>query len=210
MALKSVTACLAAAIALAAPAAPYADTQTVTAKRLTSCHAGSFDPVFENGAQVGYRHKRFQIEGKTYVGGAVLEWCLPAQNTIIYFYVDDPMSGDDKNNPCPENMSFAVFPGRGAEVAKILEDNALSFYNPNVELIEKPTTGPIQIAAHGRTIAAIQLTGVVIDSAGRPTRKKMIGYNKDGAFVRVMTGTVENGSCKNQTSETFMQALDWP
>jgi hypothetical protein len=193
---------------LALPAALQADTPSLMTKRANSCGGSAFEQTFAEGKHDGYRHRRFQVLGATYVGDAVLEWCQSAQNAVIYFYVDDPARED--HEACPEAMSLAVFPGRGADVPQILKDNMLSYDNSQVVLVEAPKVEPIRLTAGDRTIEALQLSGVVIDSAGRPTRKKMIGYDKDGDFVRVMTGVVEGKGCKNDVTANFMTALKWP
>lgn len=193
---------------LAIPSVPQADTPSLMTKRANSCGGNAFEQVFDGDRPSGYRHRRFKVHGPTYVGEAVLEWCQSAQNAVIYFYVDDP--GRKDHEACPEAMSLAVFPGRGGEVEQILKDNVVSYDNPQVKVIEAPKITEIKVPVAGRTIEALQLEGVIVDSSGNNNRKKMIGYNKDGDFVRVMTGVVEGKNCRNDVTAGFMTALKWP
>jgi hypothetical protein len=193
---------------LAAPGVPQADTPSLMVKRQSSCGGGAFEPTFKEGAQNGYRHRRFGVEGPTYVADAVLEWCQTAQNAVIYFYVDDPSRKD--HDACPESMSLAVFPGRGSEAEEIIKSNLVGYDNPRVTVIEKARVGPVRINVANRTIDAFQLEAVIVDTAGANRRQKMIGYEKNGDFVRVMTGVVDGKGCKNDVSAGFMNALRWP
>jgi hypothetical protein len=194
--------------ALAVPSVPRADSQSLMVKRQNSCGSNTFEPTFNSGAQDGYRHKQFGIEGRTYVAEAVLEWCQTAQNAVIYFYVDDP--GRKDHEACPESMSFAVFPGRGSEAEQIIKSNLPSYDNPRVTVIEKARAGPVKIPVMNRTIDAYQLEAVIVDSAGANRRQKMIGYEKDGNFIRIMTGVVDDKNCKNDVTAGFMSTLRWP
>ncbi len=195
-------------LALAAPAVPFADTPGLMTKRANSCGGGAFEQTFDGDKPDGYRHRRFKIHGPTYIGDAILEWCQTAQNAVIYFYVDDPARKE--HAACPEAMSLAVWPGRGAEAESIVKANMPSYDNPQVKVIEPARISPVKIAVGGRTIDAFQLEAVIVDSAGNNSRKKMIGYEKGGDFIRVMTGVVEGKDCKNDVSAGFMTSLKWP
>lgn len=193
---------------LALPATLMADSPSLMTKRANSCGGSAFEQTFAEGKHEGYRHRRFNILGPTYVGEAILEWCQSAQNAVIYFYVDDP--GRKDHDTCPEAMSLAVFPGRGPDVPQILKDNMLSYDDPQVKVLEAPRVEPIKLTIGDRTIDALQMEGALIDSAGRPTRKKMIGYDKDGDFIRVMTGVVDGKGCTNDVTANFMASMKWP
>lgn len=206
--LKTATAIAGVIALLVLPAPLQADTPSLMTKRANSCGGGAFEQTFAEGKHDGYRHKRFQVHGPTYVGEAILEWCQSAQNAVIYFYVDDPARKD--HEACPEAMSLAVFPGRGGEVEKILKDNIVSYDNPQVKVIEPPRITAIKVPLGERTIDALQLEGVIVDSAGNNSRKKMIGYEKNGDFIRVMTGVVEGKNCRNDVTAGFMTSLKWP
>lgn len=192
-----------AASVLTAAFPAIADTPQLRETRDNSCGSKAFETVAG-----GYRHLTHGLTGKTQVGEALLEWCQDARNAVIYFYVDDPTGADHKR--CPENMSIAVFPGRGAEVEQILRDNEPSYYMPNVKLIEEPHTAPMKIDGGKRTIDGWRMQAVLIDSGGYKRRQSMIGYQRGRDFVRVMTGVVDDGTCANPTMKSFMTKLDWP
>src|SRR5689334_11380308 len=102
---------LAAALAagLATPSAAPADAPGLEERRAASCGTAAFEALGGKSPSA-YQHRRFKIRGETHVGGAVLEWCQSATNAVVYFYVDDPEA--PVHATCPENMSFAVFPGQ--------------------------------------------------------------------------------------------------
>lgn len=193
---------------LALPASLSADTPSLMTKRMNSCGGAAFEQTFDQGKADGYLHRRFKVEGPTYIGDAILEWCQSAQNAVLFFYVDDPARKE--HEACPESMSLAVWPGRGPEAESIVKANLPSYDNPRVTVIEAPRVGPVKITLGERTIEAFQLEAVIVDSAGNNRRQKMIGYEKGGDFVRVMTGVVEGKNCKNDVSATFMTSLKWP
>jgi hypothetical protein len=203
------------AFSLCCPLAAGADSPQLQEKRSASCQTRAFDitegPAAVAGAApevVTFTHKAFMVAGQVRVAEAVLEWCQAAQNAVIFFYVDDPTG--PQHARCPENMSLAVFPGQGAETVEIIEANVEAYDNPRVKVIEKPKTGPVKFnLAGGRVIDAYQLEAVV-EQNGRPTRKRMIGYAKNGDFVRIMTGRIDDGVCSGVTAEAFLTKLTWP
>ena len=204
----ALSATIAAASVLAAPAAAPADSPSLMQKRVSSCGSDAFETVLHPDAAPSYRHKRFGVTGPTYVGEALLEWCQTAQNAVIYFYVDDP--GRKEHDACPENMSLAIFPGRGDETEDIIRKNIISYENPAVRVIEEPVVGPFALTINGHNVEAYKLEAVMIDSAGNARRQKMIGFNEAGAFVRIMTGVVDDPTCVNDVTASFMSSLNWP
>lgn len=204
----ALSAVIAASAVLATPAIAPADAPSLMVKRSNSCGNDAFETLLSPDGAPSYRHKAFGVTGETYIGEAILEWCQTAQNAVIYFYVDDP--GRKEHDACPENMSLAIFPGRGPETEQIIKANVISYANPTVRLIEEPRLGPIQLHVGAHIVDAYKLEAVMVDSAGHPRRQKMIGYNDDGAFVRVMTGEVEDPACANDVTKSFMAALNWP
>jgi len=203
---------IAAALA-GSPSLAAGDTPQLVQKRAASCQDGSFDstsvaPDATSPDIVSYTHKAFMVAGQVRVAEAVLEWCQSAKNAVIFFYIDDPQGPTHAR--CPENMSLAVFPGEGADTINIINANAEAYDNPRVKVIEKPKIGPVKFTlADGRVIDAYQLEAVV-EQNGKPTRKRMIGYSKNGDFVRVMTGRIDDGVCKGATTDGFLTKLTWP
>jgi hypothetical protein len=196
-----ISALVMATLASAWPAA--ADSPMLREKRDNSCGTKAFQVVGG-----GYRNLNHNVVGRTQVGEAVLEWCQDAKNAVIYFYVDDPARRRDEQ--CSENMSIAIFPGRGAEAEQIVRDNEPSYYAPNVKLIQEPTIAPVTLQHSGHAIAAYKLEAVLIDSGGSKRRQTMIGYQRGPDFIRVMSGVVEEPACANATTRSFMDKLDWP
>lgn len=204
-----------AALVTSLPSLVVADSPQLVEKRNASCATRAFDTTAAPGAADGgvaeivtFTHKAFMVAGQVRVAEAVLEWCQTAQNAVIFFYVDDPAG--TQHGRCPENMSLAVFPGQGAETRDIIDGNVVAYDNPRVKVIEKPMTGPLKIdLPGGRVIDAYQLEAVV-EQNGQPIRKRMIGYSKNGDFIRVMTGRIDDGVCSGRTAEAFLTKLAWP
>ncbi|CAN5309172.1 hypothetical protein BH11PSE2_BH11PSE2_18570 [soil metagenome] len=197
---------LSAALA-AAPGSAPADSPALVEKRQDSCEGRAFAKTGADAAAV-YTHKAFKLVGPTRVGDALLEWCQSATNAVIYFYVDDPMGPDHAK--CPEAMSLAIFPGQGGETRSIIDDNVASYTNPQVKLISEPVTGPTTVTARGgRTIAAYQLEAE-IEQAGLRLRKRMLGYDRGGDFIRVMSSYVDDPACSGGVVRGFLTALAWP
>lgn len=194
------------ALGLMAPLPAPADSLGLVQRRAASCGGPAFDK-FGEGEPTAYLHRRFKVRGETVIGDAVLEWCQTAQNAVIYFYVDDPEGPD--HGRCPQNMSFAVFPGAGGEVREIIDDNVPSYFNPQVKLIEAPKTSDTRISAGGRTIEAYQLAAVV-EQNGMHIRRRMIGYARGADFIRVMTGYRDDAGCRHPTVDRFLERLTWP
>ena len=192
------------------PGLAASDSPALAERRSASCETRAFERATAGSGSeaVSFTHRAFKVAGQVRVAEAVLEWCQSASNAVIFFYVDDPAGPEHAR--CPENMSLAVFPGQGAETVEIIEANVPAYYNPRVKLIEKPKTGPVKFdLPGGRVIEAYQLEAVV-DQNGKPTRKRMIGYAKNGDFIRVMTGRIDDGVCKGATSAGFLTKLVWP
>jgi hypothetical protein len=128
--------------ALGASALP-ADAPGPADRRSVSCASDAFAPVVKHGVKTGYVHKRFHANADIEVGGAIMDWCLAAQNAAIYFYMDDPTL--PQHDRCPQDMSLAVFPGQGANVQDIIEGNKASYLNPAVKLIEPPVVRSVPV-----------------------------------------------------------------
>lgn len=195
------------ALLAANPAPPASSSPApLSDRRRDSCGTDAFKPTLDaKGVTTGYRHRDTGIASSLIVGKAQLDWCQAARNAVVYFYIDDPREPD--HTSCPENMSVAVFPSQGKDLKAIFAANQSSYFNPMVTRIEEPQTRQVTVG-HGRE--ATELDGVILDPLGRHLRQTMIGYAKDGDFIRVMTGVIEDPGCANQTTVSFLAAFPWP
>jgi hypothetical protein len=199
---------VAAAASLGAPQVAPADSVNLMQKRDWSCGTSAFEELSGTGAETRYRHKVFGVTAPVNVGLAVLEWCQTAQNAVVYFYVDDPARRE--RTDCPENISVAIFPGRGEATREIISKFVPAYANPSVTLISEPQLTDIDLAVSGQCVDERQLEVVLLDAAGAVTRQKLIGFDKNGDFVRIMTGVIEQRGCRNEVTADFLARLDWP